>query len=245
MKAMNKFSSVKIAGTVMMLCALLIAGTFSQECRCSFAAEAGYSGLYADHVKKMQDGSSGISVTLNGRSLVFDQPPIIVDNRTLVPLRVIFESMGASVDWDQETETVTSRLGDTSISLKLGSSAMYKNGEEIHLDVPAQIVNQRTLVPVRAISEAFGADVEWDGNTGTVVIKFVSTDAADSADAADTARAYIGRSVSELTDAIGMPLSWDYASSCLGSGEDGILSYDGFTVYTYRENGMENVVDVE
>ena len=61
---------------------------------------------------------------------------------------------------------------------------------------------------------------------------------------ADTARAYIGQSVSSLIAAIGSPLSQSYAPSCLGPGEDGELIYDGFTVYTYRENGVETVQDV-
>ena len=61
---------------------------------------------------------------------------------------------------------------------------------------------------------------------------------------ADDARAYIGQNVSSLTDALGAPLSSSYAPSCLGPGEDGELIYDGFTVYTYREDGVETVEDV-
>ncbi len=60
-----------------------------------------------------------------------------------------------------------------------------------------------------------------------------------------TAQSYIGKSASALIAAIGSPLSSDYSSSCLGDGEDGELHYDGFTVYTYRENGQERVEDVE
>ena len=61
---------------------------------------------------------------------------------------------------------------------------------------------------------------------------------------ADAARAYIGQSASSLIAAIGSPISSSYAPSCLGPGEDGELVYDGFTVYTYRENGVETVEDV-
>lgn len=111
-----------------------------------------------------------ILVFYNNSELFFDQPPIIVNNRTLVPLRAIFEAMGASVEWDQNTQTVTSRKNDTTISLTIGSDTMYKNGESIMLDVPAQVVNNRTLVPVRAISEAFGADVEWNNDSKVVNI---------------------------------------------------------------------------
>ena len=115
--------------------------------------------------------SDNIGVTVNGAEVSFDQPPIIVDNRTLVPLRAIFEAMGATVDWDQETQTVTSSKGDISVSLTIGSNTMYKNGSPVELDVPAQVVNGRTLVPVRAVSEAFGADVDWNQDTKTVIIE--------------------------------------------------------------------------
>ena len=61
---------------------------------------------------------------------------------------------------------------------------------------------------------------------------------------ADAARAYIGQNVSSLIAALGAPMSSSYAPSCLGPGEDGELFYDGFTVYTYREDGVETVEDV-
>ena len=119
-----------------------------------------------------QASTDTISVTLNGTELSFDQPPIAVNGRTLVPLRAIFESIGATVEWDQATQTVTSTKDDINISLTIDSNILYKNGSPIELDVPAQAINQRTLVPVRAISEAFGAEVEWDENTRTVVINY-------------------------------------------------------------------------
>ena len=111
-----------------------------------------------------------VAVTLNSDTISFDQPPIIVYSRTLVPLRAIFEAMGAEVDWIQANQTVTAVKDDIAISLQIGSNKLYKNGEVIELDVPAQVVNNRTLVPVRAISEAFGAEVDWDNDTRTVII---------------------------------------------------------------------------
>lgn len=116
-------------------------------------------------------GNSGnISVTVNGKAVNFDQPPIIVNDRTLVPVRAIFEVLGASVDWNNDTETVTSKRGNVTITLTIGSNIMYKNGTAITLDVPAQIVSDRTLVPVRAIAEAFDCNVDWNDNTQTVII---------------------------------------------------------------------------
>lgn len=112
-----------------------------------------------------------ISVMVAGELLTFDQPPVIVNDRTLVPLRAIFEALGVIVDWDEETQTIAAQSGDnTVIKLQIGSDKMLVNGEEKTLDVPAQKINDRTLVPVRAISESLGCTVEWIEETNTVKI---------------------------------------------------------------------------
>ena len=112
-----------------------------------------------------------IRVIVNGDEVAFpDQKPAIVNDRTLVPLRAIFEALKAEVAWDDETKTVTSKKGDISISLAINSDQLYQNGMPKTLDVPAQIMNGRTMVPVRAISEAFHCQVGWDQNTKTVTV---------------------------------------------------------------------------
>lgn len=114
-------------------------------------------------------------VVLDGEELIFDQSAIIVNSRTLVPLRKIFESFGAYVLWDGETKTVTAKKGITTIMLQIGSNRIYKitpEGEDyFEIDVSAMLLNGRTLVPVRAISEALEAEVLWDGATSTVTIE--------------------------------------------------------------------------
>lgn len=112
-----------------------------------------------------------IAVTLDGKKIIFDQPPIIVDDRTLVPLRAIFEELGATVDWNGNTQTVTSTKGNITISMSIGKTEMYKNGEIITLDVAPQLVGERTLVPARAVAEAFNCKVDWDANNREVIIK--------------------------------------------------------------------------
>ena len=114
--------------------------------------------------------ASGINVIVNGTQLTFDQPPIMQNNRTLVPFRAIFEAIGATVDWDQDAQTVTAEKGDVTITLEIGSSILNRNGTPIALDVPAQVVNNRTLVPTRAVVESFGAEVGWAPGTRTVTI---------------------------------------------------------------------------
>lgn len=112
-----------------------------------------------------------VGVTLDGEKIEFDQNPVIKKGRTLVPVRAIFEALGASVDWNQETQTVTSVLGDKTVKLTIDSNIMYVNDKEIKLDVAAEIINSRTLVPVRAVSEAFECKVNWEDSSKTVIIE--------------------------------------------------------------------------
>lgn len=113
---------------------------------------------------------NNITVTINGRNIEFDVPPQLINDRTMVPLRAIFEALEATVDWDNETKTVTSKRDDTTISLTINNPTMYVNGKAIMLDSPACLINDRTLVPVRAISEAFKARVYWNNEAHTVAI---------------------------------------------------------------------------
>jgi len=98
-----------------------------------------------------------------------DIKPVIVDGRTLVPVRFISENMGARVDWDGATSTVNIIYADTKIRLKLGEKFIYVNDKANALDVPAQIVGGRTLIPLRAMSESLGKTVFWDSR-GLIVL---------------------------------------------------------------------------
>ncbi len=111
-----------------------------------------------------------ITVVLDGEILKFDQNPVIIDGRTLVPLRGIFEPMGATVGWDDATRTVTAVKDDTTIKLTIGEAILYKNGEAIILDVPAQLIGSRTMVPARAVAEAFDAKVGWIEDAWAVTV---------------------------------------------------------------------------
>ncbi|MBE7053620.1 MAG: hypothetical protein E7391_05020 [Ruminococcaceae bacterium] len=113
---------------------------------------------------------SEIQIVVDGSYLTMDQSPIIVEGRTLVPLRAIFEALGATVTWDDTTKTATGVLGTTTVSLQIDNTQAKVNGKDVTLDVPAQIVNSRTLVPVRFISESLGLKVDWDDATKTVII---------------------------------------------------------------------------
>lgn len=122
-----------------------------------------------------------ITVELDGNKIDFDVNPQVVDGRTLVPLRKIFEEIGALVKWDDETQTVSARKNSKTVSLtvdtaelKIDKGDVDDEGnpvvETVTLEVPAQVVSGRTLVPARAVSEAFGLDVAWDEKKNKVII---------------------------------------------------------------------------
>ena len=111
-----------------------------------------------------------ISVYLDNEQVQFDVAPLLVNGRTMVPMRAIFEKLGAVVFWDNDTRTAVANKGNVNVSIAIDDATLYKNGQAITLDVPAQLNGGRTLVPLRAVSEAFDCDVQWDGSTQTVNI---------------------------------------------------------------------------
>lgn len=119
---------------------------------------------------------SGIKVMLDGQEIAFDVPPQIIDDRTLVPMRAIFEALGAEVEWSQELQTVKAEKDDTFITMTIGANVFTVGNltdsisEKIELDVPPQIIDDRTLVPIRAVSETFDCDVKWDSDAKEVII---------------------------------------------------------------------------
>ena len=102
----------------------------------------------------------------------FDVEPVIEDGRTLVPMRAVFETMGCAVYYCEEDgkQIVSARRANDSLQLTIGENKMYFNGKEIELDVPGKIKDGRTLLPLRAISEAFECEVHWYGETKIIHI---------------------------------------------------------------------------
>lgn len=117
-----------------------------------------------------------ITVYVDGAKLDFsEQAPVMKNDRTLIPLRQVFEALHASVMWDEATSTVFATKGDITISLQVGNNILFRNvadsSEQIVMDTEMLMVNDKTMVPLRAVSEAFGATVGWDGPTNTVTIQ--------------------------------------------------------------------------
>jgi len=112
-----------------------------------------------------------ISVTTNGQAVTFtDQAPVIVDGRTLVPVAGVFQALGFETAWDATTQQVTVTRANTVIVITIGSDTFTTNGVVHNLDVPAQIIGGRTMLPIAAVVSSAGYNVSWNGETRTVVI---------------------------------------------------------------------------
>lgn len=113
-----------------------------------------------------------VNLLVEGKAVETDQPAVIVDGRTMVPVRVVAETLGSTVDWDAETKTVTFTQGIMTASMVVGDTkltvAVDNVVSDMAVDVPASIINSRTMVPIRFLSETFGYGVEWDAETKTV-----------------------------------------------------------------------------
>ena len=134
-------------------------------CVSSFAA-------FAEDEATVEAHNDKIHVLYNDEAVNFDVELIAEDGRTLVPMRAIFETMGCAVYYsaDNGKQIISARRANDNLMLTLGENSMYFNGREIELDIPAKVKNDRTLVPLRAISEAFECEVHWDGDTKTIYI---------------------------------------------------------------------------
>lgn len=111
-----------------------------------------------------------VNVKIDNQLVKFDQPALLIDGNTVVPVRGVFEHLGATVEWTAKTNTVIARKGTTFIELKIGSKTMKVNGKSIQLSVAPQMVNNSTLIPLRAVSEALGAEVGWEQKSNTALI---------------------------------------------------------------------------
>jgi len=113
--------------------------------------------------------------TVNGNPRTLDSPPVIKNGRTLLPIRAIIEALGGSVSWDAAEKKVTVSLGSTTIELWIGKSIAKVNGVDTPIDsknskVVPEIINGRTMLPLRFVTESLGCDVQWDGTTQTITI---------------------------------------------------------------------------
>lgn len=111
-----------------------------------------------------------IFVLIDGNEVIFDRMPVISSDRTMVPVRAVFEAIGGAVDYNAITKTVTAKIGEDNIVMVIGEETFKFNDRDIPLDAPAIILADRTLVPVRAIFEELGYSVDWNDTDRVVLI---------------------------------------------------------------------------
>ena len=121
--------------------------------------------------------ASDITVKVNGEEIHPEMAPIIVEERTLVPLRAVSEALGCDVSWDADTKGITLCDGNNLYFTWIDKDHAFKTSataleDTTVMDVSPTIMNDYTMVPLRAISEMFGATVNWDGGTSTVTIDY-------------------------------------------------------------------------
>jgi len=107
-------------------------------------------------------GGAVIRVVVNGTVVPFDVPPQMAEGTVFVPLRGVFEQIGATVNFDKSSGQITATRGETTVALKVGTKLAKVNDENMFMVQPAVYLNGRTLVPLRFLTEALGAEVEWN-----------------------------------------------------------------------------------
>lgn len=142
----------------------------------ALALEPSAQTVYDALAKSLTSVDPGLMVYVGGKQVTFDVEPMITGGRTLVPIRAVADRLGAVVGWDPATFTATVTLNGIKVEVTRDSKIAKVNGVEVTLDVPATIVNGRTLLPLRFVSENLGQQVDYHAGTaaGSAVISIVS-----------------------------------------------------------------------
>ena len=114
--------------------------------------------------------AADISVTIDGRESDMETSPIVDGGRVLMPIRSTFESLGATVEWNSDTNTAVAKKGTDTVEVELESKDITVNGEKRQMDIPPVAIDGRIYIPVRFAAESFGCSVAWNGAKSTVVI---------------------------------------------------------------------------
>ena len=144
------------------LCALLASAVVMGTASCSFAGSSSAA-----------EKGHGTSIIYDGKEIEFDTEPVNLDGTVLVPMRAVFEALGTNVKWDSETQTVHARKKAKTYSMTIGSAEITETKkdeivETMTAEKAMQLIDDRTMVPLRVVGEIFGLDVDWDGESQTV-----------------------------------------------------------------------------
>ncbi|TYQ16278.1 UNVERIFIED_CONTAM: N-acetylmuramoyl-L-alanine amidase [Acetivibrio alkalicellulosi] len=133
-------------------------------------------GLFANGLILRYDGGvhtyrgNIYSLKVNNELIVSDMPPIIMNDRSLVPVRAIFEKLGASVEWDASARRVSVSYNEMEVELIIDDYYALVNGNKEKMEVPAKIINDRTMVPLRFVGEQLNMNVGWHPDRGEITI---------------------------------------------------------------------------
>ncbi|MBD0384863.1 stalk domain-containing protein [Paenibacillus sedimenti] len=114
--------------------------------------------------------NSSIQVVINGVQQNYEQMPQVIHGTTMVPMRAIFESLGAKIEWDEVKQEAIGTKNGISVELQIGSKKAWSNNKAAELEVAPQLINGKTMIPARYVSEALGMYVSWDNSEKTVYI---------------------------------------------------------------------------
>lgn len=165
--------------------------------------------------------TSNISVYIDNKHVSFRTNPYMENDRIMVPMRKIFEELGATVTWDNDTQSVTAVKDKTTAILAIGLNIMYINSEPTALDNPPALVYDTTYVPLRAVSEALGCVVEWENDKNKVII---------TSELPDNSSTVFYQAYNTVPD----------FGACLGIEPISVL--ENGTIYNYPKSGLETGV---
>lgn len=111
-----------------------------------------------------------VSLQVDGERVESDVPPVIIKGKTLIPAKAVFESMGADVVWNEEARLVEITMGTSELILTIDSTTAFLNGAQAAMEVPAMIINSRTMIPVRFVGESLSCGIDWDDASRTVIV---------------------------------------------------------------------------
>jgi len=194
---------------------------------------------------------SDIRVFIGEQEVNFtDQRPVIVEGRTLVPIRDVFEAMGFVVEWDEETRAALLSYNDGALNISIEIGAPYfgvgifdpnapvGHGVIVPLDVPAQIIGGRTMLPLRALLEHIGYELEWDEVARAVMINARTADIIDDAPApVVNIRHLIYANLDDVRDVLGNQISYTHSPG------SSIYFFDtGMRVFVRRNDDNERII---
>ena len=160
---------VKMSLRIKYISGLLIALSITLFPAAAFGANTNMKITYDG--KTYNYSAEEVNITVNGTKITgYNMPPIILDSRTLVPARAVFEAMGAEVAWNADTKEVYIIKNNDVVVIQINNNFGTKNGEQFIMDVAPKIINDSTMIPVRAVSEALSCTVDWEASSRTVKI---------------------------------------------------------------------------